>query len=68
MFMKDRPAGVIEAPVGGLTRAVLGVSVVVILVFGLFPSALVRFSDENGFRPYPASPALGVNVPAQLQR
>jgi NADH-quinone oxidoreductase subunit N len=68
MFMQDRPTGVTEPPATGtLTRAVLGAAVVAILVFGLFPSSLVRLTSSNGFKPYPSSPALGVNVPAHLR-
>jgi NADH-quinone oxidoreductase subunit N len=68
MFMKERPAGILEPPAtGALTRAVLGVSVAAILAFGLFPSSLIRLSSAAGFRPYPSSPAMGVNVPAHLR-
>ena len=68
MFMKERPADAIEpAPLGFLTRAVLGVTAALILGFGLFPSQLVELSATRGFTPYPSSPALGVNVPAHLR-
>lgn len=68
MFMKERPAGFAEPPpTGFLTRAVLGITVAVVLAFGLFPSSLVRLASSNGFQPYPASPALGINVPAHLR-
>ena len=68
MFMKERPADAIQpAPLGLLTRAVLGVTAALILGFGLFPSQLVELSATRGFTPYPSSPALGVNVPAHLR-
>ncbi len=68
MFMKDRPAGAAEpAPMGALTRLVLGTAAVLILGFGLFPSQLVRASRTGSFTPYPYSPALGVGVPAPLR-
>ena len=68
MFMKERPEGAVEpAPLGFMTRAVLGVTAVLILGFGLFPSQLVRIAGENGFPAYPYSPALGINVPAHLR-
>ena len=51
------------APVGGFTRAVLAVTVVLILGLGLFPSRLVEVAATNGFRPYPYSPALDVGLP-----
>lgn len=56
MFMKERPAGAeVPPPLGGLTRAVLAVSLVVTLLLGLYPSALVRFTEGSGFTPHPPS-------------
>jgi NADH-quinone oxidoreductase subunit N len=64
MFMKPRPEGAVEpAPIGGLTRAVLGVTVVLILGLGLFPSRLIELTATNGFRPYTFSPALQMVMP-----
>lgn len=64
MFMKPRPEGAAEPlPIGTLTRAVLAVTVVLILVLGLFPSRLVEITQSNGFRPHPYSPALEMGLP-----
>ncbi len=64
MFMKPRPDDAVEpAAVGGLTQVVLGVSVVLILGLGLFPSRLVDLSFRSAFTPYPYSPAMQVGLP-----
>jgi NADH-quinone oxidoreductase subunit N len=64
MFMKPRPEDAIEpARIGGLTRAVMAITVVLILWFGLFPSRLVELTSKNGFPPYPFSPALQMGLP-----
>jgi len=66
MFMKPRPDGAVEPEVTGpLTRAVLVTSVVLILVCGLMPSAVVGVASRSGFAPHPisaefASPWAGV--------
>lgn len=68
MFMKERPTDAPDLPpMGGLTRAVLGVAAVIILVLGLFPSQLVGISGSGGFAPYPYSRAMGIGVPAPLR-
>jgi NADH-quinone oxidoreductase subunit N len=48
MFMKPR-ASTAELPerAGGWTRAVVWASVVIILVFGLFPDAIVSFTQRS---------------------
>ncbi len=64
MFMKPRPEGAAEpAQVGGLTRAVLAVTVVLILGLGLFPSRLVEITGRHGFRQYPYSPSMDIGRP-----
>lgn len=64
MFMKPRPEGVAApGPVGPLSRAVMAVTVVLILGLGLFPSRLVGLSSASGFRPYPFSPSLQMGLP-----
>ena len=64
MFMKPRPDGAPEPlPVGALTRAVLAVTVVLILGLGLFPSRLVEMTQANAFPRYPFSPALEMGMP-----
>ncbi|MCE9601407.1 MAG: NADH-quinone oxidoreductase subunit N [Gemmatimonadetes bacterium] len=64
MFMKPRPEGAPEPlPVGSLTRAVLAVTVVLILGLGLFPSRLVEMTQMNAFPRYPFSPALQMGQP-----
>lgn len=64
MFMKPRAEGAADpAPVGALTRAVIAVTVVLILGLGLFPSRLVEITQSNGFRPHPFSPALDIGIP-----
>ncbi|HET8769651.1 MAG TPA: NADH-quinone oxidoreductase subunit N [Gemmatimonadaceae bacterium] len=68
MFMKQRPEGAVEPPaIGAFTRAVIGVTAVLILGFGLFPSQLVRVGEGSGMPQYPFSPALGIKVPAPLR-
>lgn len=64
MFMKPRPEGAAEpAAIGPLTRAVLAVTVVLILGLGLFPSRLVEMTGQSGFAPHPFSPALQMGLP-----
>ena len=68
MFMSPRPEGAREpAPMGGMTRAVIGVTAVLILALGLFPSQLVRYSSENGLHPYPYSPTTGMGLPPGIR-
>lgn len=68
MFMKERPEGAAEpAPMGGLTRAVLGVTAVLILSLGLFPGQVVKLTQSGSFAPYPYSRAMGIGVPAPLR-
>ena len=63
MFMKPRPEGLADpAPIGGLTRSVIAVTVVLILGLGLFPSRLVELTTANGFRPYAYPPQLDNNL------
>lgn len=65
MFMKPRPEGAADPlPIGSLTRAVLAVTVVLILGLGLFPSRLVEITQGSGFRPYPYSPSLQIGLPS----
>ncbi len=64
MFMKSRPEGAREVlPVGTFTRAVLAVTAVLILGFGLFPSRLAEFSRASSFQQYPLSPTTGFPIP-----
>jgi NADH-quinone oxidoreductase subunit N len=58
MFMKPRPAGAAPLPAAtGMTRLVIGASVVVILVFGAWPDPLVRLVKQHS--------ALGGAAPAK---
>lgn len=53
MFMQSRDEGAVEpAPVGPFTRAVLATTAVVILVFGLYPAPLVRWSGQGGMEQF----------------
>ena len=64
MFMKPRPEGAeAPAPMGTLARAVVLVSVALILVLGLFPSSLATITVSNGFRPYTALERLEPTAP-----
>lgn len=64
MFMKPRPADAPAPPASGpLTRMVLVATAALILLLGLFPSRLVSITRDNGFRPYPFSPALQMGLP-----
>lgn len=64
MFMKARPDDALEPPpVGALSRAVMAITVVLILGIGLFPSRLVEITTQNGFAPYPFSPAMQIGLP-----
>ena len=48
MFMKPRPDGAPEpAPMGGLTRLVLAMSVVLVLLVGLVPSRVVSWARNS---------------------
>jgi NADH-quinone oxidoreductase subunit N len=48
MFMKPRAEGAaVPAPMGMLTRVVLGVSVVLVLLVGLLPARVVGWAREN---------------------
>ena len=48
MFMKQRPIGApILSPMPGLTRAVIAVSVALILLFGVYPEPLVRLAKAS---------------------
>jgi len=48
MFMKPRPEGASDpAPVGGLTRLVLALSVVLVLLVGLAPSRVVDWARDH---------------------
>jgi NADH-quinone oxidoreductase subunit N len=68
MFMVPRPEGARELPrMGGLTRAVVGVTAVLILVLGLFPSALVRASSASGLHQHPYSPTTGMGLPPGIR-
>lgn len=68
MFMKERPEGLAEpAAVGALTRAVLTVSAVLILAFGIFPAQVAKYSQAGSLEPYPYSRAMGIRVPAPLR-
>lgn len=68
MFMSPRPEGAREpAPMGGMTRAVIGVTAVLILALGLFPSQLVRYSSENGLHQHPYSPTTGMGLPPGIR-
>jgi NADH-quinone oxidoreductase subunit N len=54
MFMKPRPEGASDpAPTGRLTSVVLAVSVVLVLLVGLAPSAVVRWARDS--QPVPPS-------------
>jgi hypothetical protein len=58
MFMKPRDSAVaLPAPTGGWTRSVVWGSVAVILIFGLFPDAIVSFTRRS-------APALTTDAPA----
>ncbi|MBX7118233.1 MAG: NADH-quinone oxidoreductase subunit N [Gemmatimonadaceae bacterium] len=64
MFMQPRPADAPAPPAAGvLTRTVMVVTAALILALGLFPSQLVAITKDNGFRPYPFSPALQMGLP-----
>jgi NADH-quinone oxidoreductase subunit N len=59
MFMKPRPEGAHDpAPMGGLTRVVLAVSVVLVLLVGLVPSRVVSWARDNQPAPPKAPTAL----------
>ncbi|MDQ3698300.1 MAG: NADH-quinone oxidoreductase subunit N [Gemmatimonadota bacterium] len=48
MFMRPRAASAREpAPVPGVTRFVIGATVALILVFGIFPSPVLQFASRN---------------------
>jgi NADH-quinone oxidoreductase subunit N len=47
MFMKPRTSAVLPERAGGWTRAVVWASAAVILVFGLFPDAIVSFTRRS---------------------
>ena len=48
MFMKPRAsASPIPARTGGWTRAVVSASAAIILIFGLFPDAVVSFTQRS---------------------
>ena len=62
MFMKPRPDGAPEpAPMGGLTRVVLAVSVVLVLLVGLIPSRVVGWARDN--QPAPPKSLSAVKAP-----
>ena len=64
MFMKPRPEGANDpAPMGALTRVVLGVCVVLVLVVGLVPARAVRWARES--QPTPPAAALGASAAAK---
>lgn len=56
MFMRPRPELAVPLPrVGAMSRAVIMASVVLLLVFGLFPDPVVRWA-RGGTQLYPAMP------------
>jgi hypothetical protein len=49
MFMRPRPENAPPLPaVGGISRAVIVASAAVILLFGVFPNPVVRFTQGSG--------------------
>ncbi|MEO6865623.1 MAG: NADH-quinone oxidoreductase subunit N [Gemmatimonadaceae bacterium] len=66
MFMKPRPEGLtLSNPrsVGSATRWVIGVSTVLLLVLGVYPSALVALTQRPGSYVLPPAPQLSQAVP-----
>lgn len=62
MFMKPRPEGASDpAPMGPLTRVVLGVSVALVLLGGLIPARVVNSARDN--QPTPPLAANAVKAP-----
>jgi len=61
MFMKPRTSAVVPARPSGWTRAVVWASAAIILIFGLFPDAIVALTQrsEPSVNTQPASPARG---------
>ena len=58
MFMKPRPAGAAPLPAAGfMARAVIGVSVALILVFGAWPDPIVKLVQRNSMLGVPPGPA-----------
>jgi len=58
MFMKPRPeTAPVSAPVGAMTRWVVGLAAVLILVFGVYPNALVSLTHTPTATLHPIQPA-----------
>lgn len=57
MFMQPRPEGAAEPPaVGPFTRTVLAATAVAILVFGLYPTPLAKWSAQGAMPPIGSTP------------
>jgi multisubunit Na+/H+ antiporter MnhB subunit len=64
MFMRPRPADAPELPpVGGLTQAVIGATVLLIIVLGFAPTQVLRSASRSTIRP-PGVPGV-IGVPPQ---
>jgi NADH-quinone oxidoreductase subunit N len=65
MFMRPRPADLAPpAPVPGVTRFVIGATAAALLVFGIYPTPVLRFAARNtlpvSVSAAPAAPSAGV--------
>jgi NADH-quinone oxidoreductase subunit N len=68
MFMQPRPEGAAEpAPLGPYTRAVLVTTAAVILLFGIYPTPLARWSASGAMELIRAVPTFSHAAPTAGQ-